>query len=60
MPYTATSLTLVWIAAVALLVVTASGAASGPWLVVAVLAALLAPALLRRSRVAPAVAVRFD
>lgn len=60
MPYTATSLTLVWIAVLALPVLAAFGSASGPWQLLAVLTALLAPALLQRSHVALSVPVKSD
>lgn len=48
MPYTPASIAAVWIAIFALLGITASGAVSGPWLVLVVLGALAAPSLLRR------------
>lgn len=49
MPYTGTSIALVWIVIFALLGLTASGVVAGPWPVLAVLAALASPTLLRRS-----------
>jgi len=57
MPYTLSSIALAWIVTVALLGLTASGATSGRWLILAVLAALATPALLRRSPVARVIPV---
>ncbi len=59
MPFTAASIALVWIATLAAVGLTISGA-SGPWLVLAVLAALAAPALLRRARPVPAVPLTIN
>lgn len=60
MPFTAVSIALVWIATFALVGLTVTGATSGPWLVLAVLAALAAPALLRRTRPVPGVSRRIN
>jgi hypothetical protein len=60
MPFTAVSIALVWIATFAVVGLTITGATSGPWLVLAVLAALAAPALLRRTRPVPAVPLTIN
>ncbi len=49
MPYTKTSLTMVWLITVALLALTGSGAVAGWSVVLVVMVALAAPALMLRS-----------
>lgn len=58
MPYTPASLALVWVVITALAGLTASRAASGPWLVLVALAALATPALRRRSALARPIPIR--
>jgi hypothetical protein len=49
MPFTRTSLAMVWLITVALFALTGSGAVGGWWVLLVVLVALAAPALMLRS-----------